>query len=434
MLDIKLIREKPEVVRKDLEKRNNKEKLTWLHEIIEADKQWRQLNIEIEKLRHSRNNISEEINQAKKLSKDISEIVQRAKIIPELIKDKEELAIKLKEKVDYILMRLPNILHNSVPVGKDENDNKVIRNFGKIPRFKFPTKDHIDVALGLNMVELERAAKIAGSRFYFLKGELMLLDMALMKYAIDFMYKKGFTPVFPPFMMRKKPYEGVVDLYDFENVLYKIEGEDLYMIATSEHPLTAQYMDETLQASQLPITLSGFSTNFRKEAGAHGKDTKGIFRVHQFNKVEQVVICHPKDSWKWHEQLLKNAEQFFKSLKLAFRIVSICTADIGIIAAKKYDIEAWMPAQNAYRETVSCSNCTDYQARRLNIRYEGKNEKGLVHTLNSTLVTDRAIVAILENFQQKDGSVKIPKVLHKYMNGIKELKTEETQKIKRKKK
>ncbi len=425
MLDIKLIRETPELVRKNLEKRNDKEKLSWLHEIIDADKEWRQLNIEVEKLRHSRNKISKEINEAKKQGKDVSELLEQAKIIPEMIKEKEQRAVTLKERIDYILMRLPNILHESVPIGKDESDNVVARKVGRIQKYKFPVKDHIDVALGLNLVDLERAAKIAGSRFFFLKGELVLLDLALMRYALDFMHKKKFTPVLPPFMMRRGAYEGVVDLADFENVLYKVENEDLYLIATSEHPLTAQYMNETLEVNKLPIKLTGFSTNFRKEAGAHGKDTKGIFRVHQFNKVEQIVICHPKESWKWHEQLLKNAEDFMKSLGLPYRVIKMCSAETGMIAAKKYDIEVWMPAQKTYREVVSCSNCTDYQARRLNMRYQHGNERGIVHTLNSTLVPDRALVAILENFQQKDGSVKIPKVLHKYMNGIKELRIAE---------
>lgn len=422
MQDIKLIREHPALIRRDLEKRNDQEKLNLLHEVIEADKEWRHLNMEIEKLRHSRNQISLQINQAKKEGKDISEIVQQAKILPETIREKDQSADALKQRISDILMQLPNILHDSVPEGKDENDNIVVRKIGKLQKYRFPLKDHIDVALGLGMVDLERAAKIAGSRFYFLKKELALLNVALHHYALDFMAKKGFIVMIPPFMMRKSAYQGVVDLADFENVLYKIENEDLYMIATSEHPLTAQYMDEILQAKELPLKLTGFSTNFRKEAGAHGKDTKGIFRVHQFNKTEQIIICHPQDSWRWHEQLLKNAEEFIKSLELPYRVVNICTADIGTVAAKKYDIEVWMPHQGTYRELVSCSNCTDYQARRLNIRYEHKGERGLVHTLNSTLIADRALVAILENFQQADGSVHIPKILHKYMNGVKELR------------
>jgi len=252
-----------------------------------------------------------------------------------------------------------------------------------------------------------------------------LLDMALMNFALEEMIKKGYTPIEPPFLMRRKPYEGVIALSDFENDLYKIDGEDLYLIATSEHPMAAMFMDEVLKAEDLPIKFVGISTNFRKEAGAHGRDTRGIFRTHQFNKVEQFVFCKPEDSWKIHEELLKNAEELVQKLGLPYRVVNVCTGDIGKVAAKKYDIEAWMPAQNAYREIISCSNCTDYQARRLNIRYrerEGEPPKGFVHTLNSTaLATGRTIVAILENYQQEDGSVVVPEVLRKYMMGIEKI-------------
>jgi seryl-tRNA synthetase len=274
-------------------------------------------------------------------------------------------------------------------------------------------------------MDVERAGKIAGARFFYLKKEGVLLDMALMSYALEEMVKKGFTPIEPPFLMRRKPYEGVIALSDFENDLYKVEGEDLYLIATSEHPMAAMYMNEVLKAEDLPIKLVGISPNFRKEAGAHGKDTRGIFRTHQFNKVEQFVFCKPEDSWKIHEELVMNAEELVQKLGLPYRVVNVCTGDIGKVAAKKYDIEAWMPAQNAYREIISCSNCTDYQARRLNIRYrekEGEPPKGFVHTLNSTaLATGRTIVAILENYQQEDGSVVIPEVLRKYMMGIEKI-------------
>ncbi len=340
----------------------------------------------------------------------------------------EELGKKvllLEEETRALLMRLPNLLHESVPHGKDETENQEKRKWGKKPEFKFKPRGHIDIAVPKGLIDIEHAAKISGARFFFLKGQLALLDMALMHYAWDFMAKQSFVPVWPPFMMRRKPYEGVTDLNDFRDVLYKVEGEDLYMIATSEHPLTAQHMDEVLDASGLPLLYSGFSTNFRKEAGTHGKDTKGIFRVHQFNKVEQIVICRPEDSWKWHEKLIENAEKFFQSLGLHYRIMNICTGDIGTVAAKKYDLEVWLPGQGKYREVVSCSNCTDYQSRRLNIRYrekEGAALSGFVHTLNSTLVTDRGIVAMIENFQKEDGSFEIPKVLQPYMGGLKAIK------------
>ena len=322
-------------------------------------------------------------------------------------------------------MQLPNLLHESVPVGKDETENVPIRSWGKIPKFSFPVKDHIDLALSLDIMDIKRAGKIAGARFFYLKREGVLLDMALMNFALEEMLKKGYTPIEPPYLMRRKPYEGVVALSDFEKDLYKIEGEDLYLIATSEHPMAAMFMDEVLKAQDLPLKLVGVSANFRKEAGAHGKDTRGIFRTHQFNKIEQFIFCRPEDSWKMHEELIHNAEELVQKLGLPYRVVNVCTGDIGTVAAKKYDIEAWMPAQNAYREIISCSNCTDYQARRLNTRFrekEGQPPKGFVHTLNSTaLATGRTIVAILENYQQEDGSVVVPKVLRKYMGGIEKI-------------
>jgi seryl-tRNA synthetase len=320
---------------------------------------------------------------------------------------------------------MPNLLHETVPAGKDENDNVEIRKWGKTPKFSFPIKGHIDLGLDLDIIDIERAGKTAGARFFYLKNEAVLLDNAIISFALEETGRKGYKPIEPPYLIRRKPYEGVVALSDFEDVLYKIENEDLYLIATAEHPLASMYMDEVLKAEDLPLKLAGFSTNFRKEAGAHGRDTRGIFRTHQFNKVEQFVFCKPEDSWKIHEELICNAEEIVQKLDLPYRVVNVCTGDIGTVAAKKYDIEAWMPAQNAYREIVSCSNCTDYQARRLNIKYrekEGEAPKGFVHTLNSTaLATGRTIVAILENYQQKDGSVTVPEALRKYMGRIEKI-------------
>jgi seryl-tRNA synthetase len=316
-------------------------------------------------------------------------------------------------------------LHESVPVGKDSSDNLLVRKWGEIPKFDFPVKDHIDLGIALGILDIERAAKISGTRFQILKNEAVLLDIALMIFALEELKKKSYVPVEPPFMIKRKPYEGVTDLGDFEEMLYKIEGEDLYLIATSEHPIGSMHMDEIIMEKDLPLKYTGMSACFRKEAGAHGKDTRGIFRTHQFNKIEQFIFCKPEESWKFHEELLKNAEELFQKLDLPHRIVSVCTGDIGSVAAKKYDVEAWMPAQNDYREVVSCSNCTDYQARRLNVRYrekEGMAPKGFVHTLNSTAIaTGRAIVAIMENNQQKDGSITVPPVLRKYMGGAEKI-------------
>jgi len=423
MLDIKLIREHPEAVRKNLEKRNDKEKLSWLHEVIDADKEWRKLNLEVERLRHSRNKISEEINQAKKQGKDISEIVQRAKVIPELIKEKEELAVKLKEKVDYILMRLPNILHEKVPIGKGPEDNKVIKRWGKPKKFLYELKTHTELAEDLGMADFEQGASVAGRGFNYLYRELALLDLALQRYGIDFLFKNKFTPVIPPMLLNRSTLSGAVDLSAFDEVIYKIEQEDLYLIGTAEHSLVSFNKGKVLKESDIPIRICAVTPCFRKEIGAHGVDTKGLFRMHQFNKVEQVVYTKPKDSFKMLEEMQGITERFFKSLKIPFRVVELCSGDLGGKFAKQYDIEAWFPRQNAYKEVTSAGNCTDYQARRLNITYIGSEGKGYVHILNNTMVaTSRAMVAILENFQQKDGSVKIPRVLHKYMNGIKELR------------
>jgi seryl-tRNA synthetase len=278
----------------------------------------------------------------------------------------------------------------------------------------------------LDIGDIPRAAKVAGSRFYYLKNELVSIDVAMQQMALDMLIKKGYTPIYPPMMMRREPYEGVTDLADFEDVMYKIEGEDLYLIATSEHPMAAMYMNEIFEPTDLPLKLAGISTCFRKEAGTHGKDTKGIFRVHQFPKVEQFVFSLPEESWTIHEELLKNEEEYVQALELPYRIVNVCTGDIGIVAAKKYDLEFWFPGQQKYREGGSCSNCTAYQATRLNIKYrlkKGGTEKEYLHTLNSTMIANpRTLVAIIENYQQEDGSVRIPKALHKYLpSGMKEI-------------
>ncbi|MBI2075777.1 MAG: serine--tRNA ligase [Candidatus Aenigmarchaeota archaeon] len=422
MLDIRLVRENPKIIEADLKKRFQEDKLKLLKELIDKDKERRELIQQVESLKHQRNILTKAIAGLKAGKKPAAKKLAEVKKVPEKIRSLDEKLAKLNDECSNALMRLPNLLHDSVPAGKSEDDNREISKYGDTPDFSFEPKDHIDLAVALNCIDVERAAKISGARFYFLKNQLALLDMALMRCAVDFLVKRNFSFSIPPYLMRRKPYEGVVDLNDFEGVLYKIEGEDLYLIATSEHPLTAQHMDETL--SKLPIKYAGLSTNFRKEAGAHGKDTKGIFRVHQFNKVEQIVICRPEESWSFHEQLIKNAEEFLQSLELPFRKMLMCSVETGSVASKKYDLEAWMPAQKRFREVVSCSNCTDYQARRLNIKYrekDGEAPKGFVHTLNSTLVTDRVLVAILENNQQRDGSITIPKALQPYC-GFAEIK------------
>lgn len=420
MLDIRFIRENPSIVKKDLEKRRDKEKIKWVDELIAKDKEYRILLQLNQDLRHKRNLITNEINGLKKQGKDISKKVKEAKELPNKIKEVDEKIKEIQEKIYYYLMRLPNILHKGVPVGKDESENKEIRRGGKKPKFDFELKTHGEIIEELGIGDFEQAATISGKGFYYLIGDLALMELALQKFAIDFLIKRGYKLIEPPLMLRREPYEGVTDLKDFETMMYKIEGEDSYLIATSEHPIAALFMNKLFDEKELPLRFCGISTCFRKEIGSHGIDEKGLFRVHQFNKIEQFIFCKSEDSWDLHEELIGNAEKLFQKLKLPYRIMNICTGDIGIVAAKKYDLDVWMPREKAYKEVVSCSNCTSYQAVRLNIKYKKQDKKEYIHTLNSTAIaTGRALRAIIENYQQKDGSIKVPNVLVPYMDGIK---------------
>jgi len=424
MLDIKLIREHLETVKNNLKKRKEEEKIKLVDELLKYDKKWRELIREVNNLRQKRNIITQEIADLKKKGKDVKQKMKEVKQIPDKIKELETQLDMYRKKANEILLSLPNILHETVPYGKDENDNVVIKVVGKSPKFDFKPKNHMEITEGLGLIDAERAAKVAGTGFYYLKKGLVLLDLAIQRFAIDHLIKKGYTLIEPPFMVRREPYEGVTDLSDFELVTYKVENEDLYLIATSEHPMAAMFMNEILNKQDLPIKLVGVSPCFRKEIGTHGKYTKGLFRMHQFNKVEQFIFCLPEQSWKFHEELQKNCEELYQALGLHYRVVNVCTGDIGTIAAKKYDTEVWM-ADGKFREIGSNSNCTDYQARRLNIRFrekEGQAPVGFVHTLNNTaLATSRTMMAILEQFQQRDGSVIIPKVLRPFMNEIERL-------------
>jgi seryl-tRNA synthetase len=412
MLDIKVFRETPDLIRKDLEKRKDPEKLGWVDKVIEYDREYRKALAEAEELRKSRNRASEEINQLKKAGKDATAKIAEMKQIPQRIKDCEERLSELSGKITYYRMRIPNILHDSVPFGEGSEDNEVVRTFGTITKPEFELKVHSDIIEALGGGNFKKATEVSGAGFYYLMGDIALLDQAVQQFAIKLLSKKGYTLVEPPFLLGRKAYEGVTDLADFENVMYKIEGSDLYLIATSEHPICALFMDENIDESKLPIKLMGTSACFRKEIGSHGVDSRGIFRVHQFTKIEQFIFCKPEDSWKYHEELIKNAEEIFRKLEIPYRVVNICTGDIGTVAAKKYDIEAWYPREQEYKEVVSCSNCTAYQAVRMNIR----SGKEYVHTLNSTAVaTGRALRAIIENFQNPDGTVRIPKALQPYM-------------------
>ena len=423
MIDIKIIRDNPGFIKDMLMKRGLN---LPIDELLEWDKEKRRLMIEVQNLRHRKNIVSLEIANMKKEGKDPTALMQEMKTLTDEIARLEDRITELEDKINYVMMRIPNIPHESVPPGTSEEDNVEVRRWGKIPEFDFEVKDHDEIAIGLGLLEIERASKASGARFYYLKNELVKLNLALIRFALDLLAKKGFEIYQTPYMLRRWVIEGVTSLQDFEDMIYKIEGEDLYLIATSEHSLAALHANEVLDGRRLPLRYAGISPCFRKEAGAHGKDTKGIFRVHQFEKVEQFVFCKPEQSWEEHEFLLSNAEEIYQKLGLPYRVVNICLGELGLVAAKKYDIEVWMPAQRRYREIVSCSNCTDYQARRLNIRYREmphEERTKYVHTLNSTAIaTERTIAAILENYQQKDGSVIIPEVLRPYMDGIEVLR------------
>jgi len=421
MLDIKLIREEPEKVRLNIERRHDPKKIALLDALIEDDARWRELTTEVNKLRRRRNEISSEVGKMMSSGGDALSLREEAAEMPKLIVDAETERDLYAVRVRDALMRLPNMLHESVPYGIDDSENIEIRRWGEPPKFSFEAKSHSDIATALGILDLERGAKVSGSGFYYLRNELALLDYAIMMYTVNHLVSKGYTLIEPPYMIRREPYEGVTDLADFEDVMYKIEGEDLYLIATSEHAMGAMFQNEVFLAEDLPIKLCGISPCFRREIGAHGRYTKGLFRVHQFNKVEQFIFSLPEQSWELHEELQRNCEELYEGLGLHHRVVNVCTGDIGSIAAKKYDTEFWM-ADGEFREVGSNSNCTDYQARRLNVRYrmkEGQSPVGPVHTLNNTaLATSRTMVAVLEQYQQEDGSVVVPKALRSYMNGV----------------
>ena len=422
MLDPRILKENPEAVREMLKKRNMTD--FPLDELIMLHKLRGDLIIKTQQLRRQKNLLSETIASKKKSKQDASFELGEMKQVSALLDQTESDAIQIEGKFNQLMMTLPNLLNEMVPVGKDEHDNMIVSQNGSITRPNFSLKDHIDIATRLDLVDLDRAAKVSGARFYFLKNELVKLNQALVNFALDFLSEHNYTLIQPPYMIRKEPMVGSIILNDFEDVIYKIEEEDLYMIGTSEHAIASMHMDEILEGMKLPIKYAGFSSCFRKEAGAHGRDMKGIFRVHQFEKVEQFIYCRPDESWREHERMLALSEEFFKQLGIPYRVMLLCSGETGKISAKTYDIEGWMAGQNAYREIVSCSNCLDYQARRLGIRFRDKTneETRLVHTLNSTLVaTERTMVAILEKFQTSKGTVEIPKALQKYMGGLEEI-------------
>ena len=421
MLDPKLIKEKPEVIKDMLKARSVEFDLEGL---IDSDQKRREFITKTDELRKKKNQVALNISEKKKKGEDISSILAEMKSVSEELSKLEVDQNNIEKKYLKLATSIPNLIHESVPIGEDEESNKEIKKWGNIPEFDFKIKDHIDISEDLDLVDLERAAKVAGARFYYLKNDLVRLNQALINFGLDFLREKGYSVVQPPYMINRESMEGAVIAEDFEEVIYKIDNQDLYMIGTSEHAMAAMHSKEIIEGKDIPKKYAGISPCFRKEAGAHGRDQKGIFRVHQFDKIEQFVFSKPEDSWKEHEKLLSIAEEFYQKLEIPYRVMLLSTGDTGNISAKTYDIEAWMAGQNAYREIVSCSNCLEYQARRLKIRFRDKTNEDTqyVHTLNSTLIaTTRVLVAIMENFQTKDGHIRIPEVLQGYMGNQKEI-------------
>jgi seryl-tRNA synthetase len=418
MIDIKLIRENPNLVKDNIRKKFQDERIRLVDEVIEYDKEIKGIRAEAEGFRCRRNTLSEDINSHKKEGKDIKHLLQEVKDIPEKIKKIEERLTHLEEKIRKNMLLIPNILNENVPSGRNDKENVTLKTFGTIRDFDFPVKSHAELAETLDVADFELSAKTSGTGFYYLKGDLALLNQALIRFGIEKMVQKGFLYVETPYMLNDRVIKNVTDLNDLTNQVYKIEGEELYLIGTSEHSLIGRYIDGIIPVDKLPVKNTSYSMCFRKEIGSHGIDEKGLYRTHQFNKIEMVVICHPNDSMKFYEEMQNITIEIFNALEIPIRVLGICSGDLGELKHIQVDIEAWSPRKNEYFEVGSCSNLTDAQARRLNIKYQDKDGKHTAHTLNNTAIaTSRAMVAILENNQNSDGTITIPKVLLPYMHG-----------------
>lgn len=422
MIDIKLIRENSDLVKKNIKKKFKKDKLPLVDKVLELDGKWRKLKFDEDNLRKERNFISKKISELKKQGKNAVKELKKAKEIPGKIEKIEKQRAELEKEIENILMKIPNIIHDSVPIGKDSSKNVEVKKIGKPAVPSYEILHHAELAEKLSGVDFDSARETSGHGFYFLLGDLARLHSAMLEYARDYMIKNGFIYVIPPFMIRRKVVEGVMSFEEMDAMMYKIDGEDLYLIGTSEHSLIGRFIGKTLNGKHLPIKLTAYSPCFRKEVGAHGMEEKGLFRLHQFEKQEMVVICEPEESYKWYEEMLKHTADVFKNLEIPIRILECCSGDLADLKAKSADIEAWSPRQKRYFEVGSCSNLTDAQARRLGIKVESKGKRYFPHTLNNTvLASPRALVAMMENHQQKDGSIKIPKVLWPYMKGVKKI-------------
>jgi seryl-tRNA synthetase len=421
MLDIKLIRSNPEKVKEALEKR--KEKIN-LDEILELDQKRRELLSETDSLKEKRNTVSEEIGKLKREKTDAQEKILAMREVSTKIKELDTQMKEIEEKINNVLLEIPNLPHESVPVGEDEKDSVEVRKWGEPREFDFTPLPHWDIGEALNILDFERGAKVASARFTVLKGMAAKLERALINFMLDLHTNEhGYKEIFPPFLVNSETMTGTGQLPKFESDLFKCEN-GLYLVPTAEVPLTNLHRQEILNDDDLPLYYAAYTACFRKEAGSYGKDVRGLIRQHQFNKVELVKICRPEDSYQELETLTINAEEVLKRLEIPYRVIVLCTGDMGFSAAKTYDIEVWLPAQGRYREISSCSNCEDFQARRAMIRYRSKEKEkvNFVHTLNgSGLAVGRTLIAILENYQQKDGSVVIPDVLRPYVGGLEKI-------------
>lgn len=430
MIDIKLVRDNPDLVKENIKKKaigrthhQISEKIFLVDEVLNLDGKWRKLKFEEDELRKERNTVSKSINELKKQGKSVLKELKKAKEIPEKIEKIEEKRKELEEKINGVMKRIPNIIHESVPLGKDDSENVEVKVVGspKVPDYNI--LHHAETIERLNGVDFDSAREISGHGFYFLMGDVARLHTAMLSYARDYMVKKGFVYTIPPFMIRRNVVEGVMSFDEIDNMMYKIDGEDLYLIGTSEHSVIGKFSGKTLIGKQLPIKLTAYSPCFRKEVGSKGMEEKGLYRLHQFEKQEMVVICEPEDSYDWYEKMLEYTVEVFKNLDIPVRVLECCSGDLGDLKAKSADVESWSPRQKKYFEIGSCSNLTDAQARRLGIRIDSKGKRYFAHTLNNTvLASPRALIALVENNQQKDGSIKIPKVLHSYLDGLKFIK------------
>ena len=420
MLDIKFVRENPEVVKENIKKKFQDQKLPLVDEVIEIDAKIRALKVEGETLKAQRNTLSKEIGQLMREKK----IEEANKIKAIVAKNNERIAeidpeiVNLEEELKKRMMVIPNIVDKSVPVGKDDSENVENQKFGEpvVPSYEIPY--HADIIAKFNGLDKEAAGRTSGNGFYYLVGDIARLHSAMLSYARDFMIDKGFTYCIPPFMIHSDVVNGVMSFAEMENMMYKIEGEDLYLIGTSEHSMIGRFKNQIIKESDLPLTLTAYSPCFRKEVGAHGIEERGIYRVHQFEKQEMIVICKPEESMDWYNKMWSYTVEFFRSLDVPCRTLECCTGDLADLKVKSCDVEAWSPRQKKYFEVGSCSTLGDAQARRLQIRTKGDNGTYLVHTLNNTvLATPRGLIAVIENNYNEDGSINIPKALQPYMGG-----------------